>query len=192
MLTGGPTAGPKVPRAPRRGRAGPRSIPRHGPPHRRAYGSQTACNEWINRAVSRSATDSNNIGARAGLDNAGLRSPRAPRAVPLCMGAVSACSTSSSSWSRSGPGRGLRSLLRASSRMRPARLWGPWAPAGTARGHVGPNQSGRQEVDQQSIDLLGCLKLHPMPRAVEPLVAPQAGNVPGGIDHLALGERNIS
>jgi hypothetical protein len=42
-----------------------------------------------------------------------------------------------------------------------------------------------QEVEQQRVHLVRCLKLHPVTRAVETLVSPRACHALGGVSHLA-------
>jgi hypothetical protein len=57
---------------------------------------------------------------------------------------------------------------------------------------VAIRQSGRQEVDQQPVHVLGRLQLHPMPGSFEPLISPKTSDVLCRVGHLPLGERAVS
>jgi hypothetical protein len=63
---------------------------------------------------------------------------------------------------------------------------GPSCGLGRASSDVG------QEVQEEGVDPVGCLELHPVSDVVEPLVAPRTDHVRLGAGHGLLGERHVA
>ena len=70
----------------------------------------------------------------------------------------------------------------------PVEATGRGGRSGRAGDGSDARQSGRQEVDQERVDQLGRLELHPVAGSLEPSVPPWAGHVGTRPGHLLLGQ----